>query len=145
VDAKICAQESSVSGDLRKNFEIMLQFGGILTPIMGMKIEIARTVLIAQRVINVIEQKLKVLTTFICQHDSHATPERHWDVAIETSGLGAGKQGRLKRDHASKSESEEIAEGRADGRFGRSIPKHLDLQSPEHGRASVADCCPDSS
>ena len=69
---------------------------------MGMKIEIVRTMLIPQRVINVIEQKLEVLTTFVCQHDSHTTPERHGDVAVETSSLRAGKQGGLKRDHASK-------------------------------------------
>ncbi len=122
----------------------MFQLGGALVKEVGVKVKIIFAVLIARRVIDVLEEKLQVFCALVCDHNLHARLEGHRDEAVEALAFGTGKESGLKSGHVSGSERKEISERRAHGWSLKSIPKHFDLQSSEHGGASIACCDPDS-
>ena len=94
---------------------------------------------IAQRVIHVIEQQRQVFAAFVCHHNLHARLERHRNEAVEALSFGTRQQSGLESSHVPSAKTKEIAQWRTHRRFLRSIPKHFDLESPEHGRAAIAD------
>src|SRR6185369_7349018 len=109
-DAEDRPQITPLPGNLGKNFEIMLQLGWTLPLVVSMKVKSAGVVNIAQGVIHVVEQQLKVFATFVGQHDFHSRLERHRDITVKAFTLRAGEQCRLKHRHSPESEAKEVAE-----------------------------------
>src|SRR6476620_7171274 len=120
-----------------KDLKIMLQLSWILPVEIGMTVKRIRVVLVAQRVVHIVENQAKVFPALVGKSNLHHKLERHRNIAVEAFALRTGKKRRLKRRHVCQTMSKEISE-RYRYRRGRSpIPKHLQLQPAQHGRTPV--------
>src|SRR5450755_1613851 len=140
---KVCSEETPFPQGPRKDLKVLLHFSWVFTPEMGMKVENAGIMFVAQGVIHVIEEKLEILTTLVGHHDFHTCPEGHGNVAVEAFPFRARKKRRLESGHLTKPEPKEVTQRCAYRWLDRSIPEHLNLQPSEHGRTLVVDRDPD--
>ena len=102
----------------------MSQFSWVLLKEVRVKINILFSVLIANRVINVVEQKLQILCTLILDDYFYSCLEGHGNDTVEAFALWTRKESGLKGSHVPGTESEEISERRAHSRPLRSVPEH---------------------